>query len=450
MKSEIGIFLILLILLLLLLTCNSVEPPPTPPPPSKPEAVLIQESVTCTEVWLKLTLTNLTLPVNVQLFKDNLLQTEINGLSENDITLFIDSLLPNKTYNFIAVVSNNEQQDTSNQLQAVTLDTTSHFFSFQTFEFGDPLTGNSSILYDVAFINENNIWAVGEIYLNDSLGQTIRYNAVHWNGSQWELKRILYQGGFWVIRTIFAFSESDIWFSAFVRFDGQNFIELPIPPILMGWSINKIWGSSSNELYAVGNEGNIARYLNGTWSRIESGTDIPLVDIYSNNGSDIYISGAFTPQVKGILLRGNGNQFSIMIKSEIITENELFERLYGELATVWVDEIGTVYTGGNLLFRYKNNEWNYEKSLPENFIGGNPGAYYRGFISSMRGNASNDFIIAGDRNTLKHFNGVNWEQIGLPYDPQSPIIWGSVKMKNNTAVAVGLKNNSAYIILLNR
>ena len=75
-----------------------------------------------------------------------------------------------------------------------------------------------------------------------------------------------------------------------------------------------------------------------------------------------------------------------MINSEIISENELFDKLYGEFASIWVDENGTVYTGGNFMFQYKNNKWDYVRSLPENYIGGNPGAYYRGFISSIRGN----------------------------------------------------------------
>jgi len=449
MKSISVVVISLFFLMAVLYNCKD-EPPVVPPPnPPEAKATLTLQDKSCTEFWLKLELENFTLPVNVQLMKDNLLQTEVNGLSRNNTTLYIDSLLPNKTYNFIVVVSNNEQQDTSDQLQAATLDTTSHFFSYQTFEFGDPLTGNSSILYDVT-IAGNEIWAVGEIYLNDSLGQTVRYNAVHWDGSQWELKRILYQGGFWVIRTVFAINENDIWFSAFVRYDGQNFIELPIPPILMGWTVNKIWGRSSGDLYVVGNNGNIARYLNGTWSKIESGTDLPLIDIYSNVENEIYAAGINVSEVKGVVLKGTGNQFSVMINSEIINESELFDKLYGDLASVWIDELGTIYAGGNLLYRYKNNEWNYVTSLPENFIGGNPGSYYRGALSSIRGNASNDYIIAGERNTLKHFNGVSWEQIGLPYSPSSPIGWAKVIQKGNLAVAVGINGSKAFIIMLNK
>jgi len=47
------------------------------------------------------------------------------------------------------------------------MDTTSHNFTWQTWTFGEH---SSSRLYDVAIINENNIWAVGEIYMKDSLG----------------------------------------------------------------------------------------------------------------------------------------------------------------------------------------------------------------------------------------------------------------------------------------
>ena len=45
-------------------------------------------------------------------------------------------------------------------------DTTSHNFTWETWTFGEH---SSSVLNDVAIIDENNIWAVGEIYMNDSL-----------------------------------------------------------------------------------------------------------------------------------------------------------------------------------------------------------------------------------------------------------------------------------------
>jgi len=68
-------------------------------------------------------------------------------------------------------------------------DTTSHNFKWQKFTFGQH---SSSALYDVAIIDENNIWAVGEIYTNDTLGNPdpYAYNALHWDGIKWEVKKI--------------------------------------------------------------------------------------------------------------------------------------------------------------------------------------------------------------------------------------------------------------------
>jgi hypothetical protein len=190
---------------------------------------------------------------------------------------------------------------------AQTLDTTSHNFTWQTFTFGE----RTSTLYDVAIIDENNIWAVGEIYMNDSLGNPdpTFYNAAHWDGQSWQLKRILYKGGIWTIRAIFAFNENDIWFSAYVRYYNGSFIELPIPDILMGWGINKIWGSSGNDLYAVGNYGNIAHYKNGSWTKIESGTTTSLTDIYGD-GENVFICGYedFKPTV---LLKYENNTYAV-------------------------------------------------------------------------------------------------------------------------------------------
>ncbi len=116
-------------------------------------------------------------------------------------------------------------------------------------------------------------------------------------------------------------------------------------------SLSKAWGASTNDMYFVGRNGSIASYHNGQWSRVESGTDLPLTDIYANNQNEIYAAGLNVSEVKGVVLKGNANQFSVMINSEIITENELFQKLYGDLASVWVDEIGTVYAGGNILLQ---------------------------------------------------------------------------------------------------
>ena len=460
MKKRFYIFLNL-IFLLSLTTCSTTEPP-IPPEETKPTLTLELDDTSCTEAWLQLKTKDLELPAELTLKQYNSSGDSVSHiflLNTPDSLLYIDSLFPNKTYKFLITMQ--QSNNASNELSVTTMDTTSHNFTYQTFEFGEPLTGNSSRLYDVAIINENNIWAVGEIYVNDSLGQTDVYGLIHWDGNTWEKIKLWYSsplGGTFVlsnIRGILYRNQNEIWFAAgsIFRWDGVSTnaqlvysrLSLPDP----NGSIEKLWETGNGNLYGVGNTGTILFYNGTSWSSVTSGTTLPLTDIYGKDDNEVYAVGINVSEAKGVVLKGNSNGFSVMINSEIMNENELFNKLFGSLDAIWLDENNTLYTAGNLMFQHKNNKWDYVRSLPENYIGGNPGTYYRGFISSIRGNTSNDYVIAGDRNTLKHFNGISWQQIGLPYNPQSQISL-IAKQKGNTVVAVGSNGSNAFIILLNR
>jgi hypothetical protein len=459
----------IVVVVILFTSCSTTEPP-IPPIETKPELTLSFDKKSCTELWVKLTTKDLTLPAELTLKQynpngDSL--SQIFVLNTQDSLLYIDSLLPNQIYNFqLSYIWNQAsgilQQVSSNKLSASTLDTTSHNFSYQTFEFGEPLTGNSSMLYDVAIINENDIWAVGEIYINDSLGQADPqpYAVAHWNGSEWKLMKVFYhdygttQKFAGRIKTINAFGSDSIYVCSsanFLKWNNGDWIEKAFFMVNVPFTgqVNKMWGTSESNMFFCGNSGAIYHYNGTSWSSVTSGITLPLTDIYGNTENEVYAVGINVQEVKGVVLTGNSNGFSVTINSEIISESELFNKLYGDLAAVWLDENGTVYTGGTVLYEFKNNKWNYVRSLPENYIGGNIGSNYRGAIGSISGNSSNDYIIAGDRNTLKHFNGISWQQIGLPYNPQSPIGL-VVRQKGNTVVAVGSNGSKAFIILLKR
>ncbi|QQS36401.1 MAG: glucosyl transferase [Ignavibacteriales bacterium] len=446
-------------ILLLFSIPSCKEDTPVIPPPPQPKITLTVDDVSCTEAWLNLKLENITLPVDLELKKDSTVVKTFLAINSNDTSLYVDSLLPNQTYNFV-VSHSGLSGISSNVATTITMDTTSHNFTWQTFEFGQH---SSSILYDVAIIDENNIWAVGEIFMNDSLGNPDphAYNAVHWNGNQWEVKKIsvLFRGNLITppLYGIFALTDNEIWLSSGVpiKGDGINWTQYHLfdTGILTQQDgyLTKIWGSSSSNIYFVGTLGTIAHYNGSQWTKIESGITLDLTDIYSDAGGNVYAAGVNIAEVKGVVLEGNSNQFSVKITGEIIDESELFiSKLYGSFGTIWVDENGTIYTGGNLMYQFNNNHWDYVRSLPENFLGGNPGSYYRGYISTIRGNASNDIVIAGGRNTLKHFNGISWQQLGLPYSPSSVIRWAGLSMKDNKLVAAGGNGNKAFVMLLLR
>jgi hypothetical protein len=207
----------------------------------------------CTEAWIEVQIGSNDKTANIYIKKNGEIIQTVN-VGQSSTLFYFDSLLSNTNYTFDAVTYEDGKEVKSNPVTFTTIDTTSHNFIWQTFEFGQH---SSSVLYDVTIIDENNIWAVGEIYMNDSLGNpdSKRYNAVIWDGTKWSVIRIPYyfqgQPFYNPIQSVFTFGPSDVWFcgNGVVHFDGSSFIPVPIPTNVWGpYQMNKIWGSSSNDL----------------------------------------------------------------------------------------------------------------------------------------------------------------------------------------------------------
>jgi len=381
--------------------------------------------ISCTEAWLKLENKAAELPLQINLVLNGASFATIN-LTTNDTVLYADSLQPNQTYRF--QVFGIENTATSNELSLTTLDTTSNNFTWQTFTFGEH---SSSILRDVAIIDENNIYAVGEIYLNDSTGQPdlFHYNLAQWNGREWKLKKISvdYKGNKTIapLTGIFALPDGKIILSSGIPYlpDGNG-----------GWklyhlwdmgvlnqndgSVNHIWGTSINDLYFAGNKGTIVHYHNGNWSKIESGTTTIINDVWGVKNSLILAA------VSDRWHRGDYKLLSIY--DETVSDfNWPFTRLYG----VWFNSDREIYVVGDGVHLYKNGLW---KTL-------NITSY---FTTRVKGNALNDVFITGCCNTLIHFNGVNWKTMDGIYGN-----YEGLDVKGNLAVAVGWTTNKAIIVM---
>ena len=81
-------------------------------------------------------------------------------------------------------------------------------------------------MYDVSAIDPQNVWAVGEIERSEISGED-RYNAVKWNGNEYEYFKIFYFGGLPRIDVVLAFEEDDIWMFGQDRYsfwDSDSFI----------------------------------------------------------------------------------------------------------------------------------------------------------------------------------------------------------------------------------
>ena len=410
MKNNLKLLSILLSLFLVWgLNCNTTEPPV-----NNETLALSLADVSCTEVWIELKTNGLTLPANINLLKDNSVAQTIN-LNSSDTTIYIDSLLPNKSYWFQAKLGQGVLSTSSNKLTIQTFDTTSNSFIWETYAVGDPGSGNS-VIYDAAIVDGNDMWTVGEIYKNDSTGQPdpIRYNAVHWNGSNWTVIRVPYnyqgQPYYNPIQAIFAFGVNDIWFAGngVLHWDGSQYNPVPLPSNVWGQDqINKIWGISDNDIYIVGNGGNIAHYSGSTWQKISSGTNIRLNDIYgSADGKYIWITGYDSGTGETVLLQYNGSNIKTIYEAS--PSNPSWSQfsdtqISGIVTSVWSGVQNThIWLATSAGFYFAPYNTSGEASLNYKF------SFPIGVINNIRGGEPNNLIAVGDYNTVFHYNGVSW------------------------------------------
>lgn len=416
--------------LLLSLNCT-----PTEPKFFNEELQLHIEDISCTEAWVTLRPGNLKLPAEITIYRNSVAQNNI--LCYGDTLLFIDSLLPNQTYTIQAIQKQhegNQQPVTSNKIAITTMDTTSSNFTWETYAFGD---FSNNYLNDVVIIDENNIWVVGKIKIADtsSIGYTT-YNAMNWNGNEWILHRVMFKTicgqqssqNAYEASSIITFSENDIWIAQ--KGDQISKIEnrIQTQAICMPWifSINKIWGTRNDDLYVVGNNGNIAHYNGSKWNRIESGTITNINDIWGvvnpiTQEQTIYCAVSFVFQA--------GDRKILTIKNNKV--DSLSWTVGRRLHSVWSKNGLFVYTAGGLIHENKRGYWNEITGIPP---------YYS---RSIRGTEYNNIFVCGDYGLFSHYNGLEWKTFN---ELSIQGIYSSVAVKNNIVVTVGFEGDKAIIV----
>ncbi len=308
------------------------------------------------------------------------------------------------------------------------IDTTSHDFHWETITLDSPY--GSGVLNDVAILEENDIWAVGEIY-SDSTQPSKRYNAVHWNGSEWELKRIPYvyngQPYYHPLNFSFSFENGEVWFggNGIVKWDGNNYTNVEINQNVWGpVSINKIWGSSTSNVFIVGNEGSMAHYNGSSWQKLESGTDVDFRDIWGCRSSR---SGEW--EILAVTSYGAVPSGDISIlKIEGTTVHSINTTgLPSGLSSIWFIPGQVYYAVGDGVFRtsWPGRNWQAESGHP---------ALYK---VAIRGQSKNDIFITGSYGLVSHYNGKSWHHYN---GSELPTIYGgywSISYKEDLMVAVG-------------
>ena len=313
------------------------------------------------------------------------------------------------------------------------MDTTSYDRNWQLFYFGEH---SQSLIRDIAIINENDIWAVGEIYMNDSLGNpdANAYNAVHWDGQSWQLLRLRFytfcgqpNTGPYPIKSIIAFNENNIWLtsnSQITHFDGVNQLSIQCLPV----SVERIWGTNDNNIYLIGANGKIAHYNGVSWSSMESGTEVDLLDIWGGSDGTLWASGYSGDYGTTVLLRNSVSSWVKVFEGTSSEQNNGFT--INLITGVWSKNIFRIYLmkSDGIFLQANQNELFLQKRI----------AKFRYGSYSISGTDDNNIFVSGWR-YVGHWNGISYREYPELY--QGNRDYYSIKAKGNTVCAGGSDYN---------
>lgn len=312
------------------------------------------------------------------------------------------------------------KKDSSKSVTISTLDTTSHNYIFSFDTLGD---GASSILNDVAIINDTLAFAIGEIFLKDSTGnlESRRYNTAIWNGKTWKIIRLFHTGSPPEFRSVSAISETNVWLDPWIQWNGATFQTIPVDPIFIGVWINKMWGNGE-VLYAVGNNGFIARRTSSGWQKIESGTTANINDVWGDRtGTNVIVVATNTFESgERKLLRING-----AVAEQINWTPQ--QRLH----SIWFTSMKRLYTSGGGVYLFNKGAWN-NIPLPSQFT------------KRIRGTHENNIWTVGDFGICAHFNGSSWKVFPDAALPDGQ--YDGLAVTPNMMMAVGQVGNRAVIV----
>jgi len=288
-------------------------------------------------------------------------------------------------------------------------DTTSHNFTWRTWQFGD----NSyppSVINDVAVVNENDIWVVGSICDEktatiDSTGHIIKpYNALHWNFDKWEYLKIpiLSYGNYGVgeIRSVVALSRNNVWFTStgrtIIHYDGVNFKNVLFINDTSYTSITNLLVFNNYYLYGYGTKGTLIFYNGSTFKRINTNILSFIIDMWGVKVNGNYFTYAVT--TKDLDFKGDDKLLRINGLRVEDVDTEEFD--FQHLRTIWFKDLNKIYVGGDKLYiRQPSKKWIVDESLK------NPSR-----LSQIRGQDTNDIFVLGLNGFLSHYNGKDWKQ----------------------------------------
>ncbi len=319
------------------------------------------------------------------------------------------------------------------------VDTTSHAFIWTA----DTIGIYPSYLHGVWGTDINNVYAVGFIVLSNP--PSYKYTAImHWDGVKWSSEN--YLEGF--LEGIYGFGSNDIWavgswsidynlYSLIAHWDGKTWTTWKPQQYNL---LSAVWGTSSSNLFACGLGGLILHYDGTVWTQQQSGTTLNLRDIWGIDNTHIFAAGYQSSTGEGALLQYDGNSWKTITKGGEVSDTTL----YGNFESVWGNSINKLFLVGSLCYEGTPGNWKLS-NIPYN----SPGPNLTGLaaMNLVRGSASNNIFICGDRDLIIHWNGDSWHIYDEFFDKSKQSSLKGVWMKDDKVFITGYENSESQAIV---
>ena len=273
---------------------------------------------------------------------------------------------------------------------------------------------------------------------------------LHYNGSVWQA---VYTEPFDNLSGLWGSSADDVFAvgdgGMIMHYDGMAWSSMASPTTE---SLYAVWGASGSDVFAVGFNGTILHYDGAEWSSMSSGTAESLNGVWGISGTHVYAVGS-----GGTVLQYNGNDWlPPPAPGSGTTEN---------LTNIWGSAPWNIFAVGDegTVLRNDGSIWSVMTSdtlADLNGIWGSSGGnifavgdgsniiHYNGSLWSLKNEAStedlydvwgtseNNVIAVGDSGTIIRYSGSGWKSMDSGTTEMLRGVWGS-SVSNVFAVGGG-------------
>lgn len=164
-------------------------------------------------------------------------------------------------------------------------------------------------------------------------------------------------------------------------------------PPLLNLSLNAVWGSAADNVYAVGRNGLVLRFDGSAWREVSEAkvTTNNLLAIWGTAKDDIWSVGAF-----GTIVHFDGTRWSVVASPDTLDT----------LRGVWAAARDNVFAVGDrgTVTHYDGVQWRAAQQTPNR-------------LNAVWGRNRDDVWAVGEAGTVLHYDGKAWSTI-----PQSGVL----------------------------